>query len=488
MTKSFVKDLFKYLPAQIVPAIVGFISISIITRIFLPDSFGNYQLVLSTIMIFSVLMGWVDMSLLRFYPAYERDRKTEILLLSLLKWFLLSLFLIVFLFVIFVQIFKGFLSTELYKLMMIGNLSFIFLSFFHFGITYLRIKKRVGLYSIFFSWKAVSMFGIGLFLIFVFGVGIEALFYGSIIGIIIVLPWIYANFLKEIFDKKRTDNLRGLFSQTLKYSLPLVFANLVYWILSLSDRYMIQFFRGAEEVGIYSASYKIGEYSIMLIVSLFMLAVGPIIINLWEKEGGQRACDMISRIARYYILIATPAVFGLIFLSKNIVQIMTGSHYHQGYTVLPFIALSIYFLGFAHRFGESFVLTKNTKYIMFIILAGAVINIILNFIFVPIYGYFAAAVTTLIGYLIMLVLYIYFSRKFLKWSFPISSLVKSVLASLIMGFVVYFVITNLHFSNLLNLTLVIFLGFVVYGALIFLFKELSSQEILFIKNLKKYVH
>lgn len=57
MTKGFLKDTIKYLPAQIAPGIVGFVSIPIITRIFLPQEYGNYSLAMATVMVLTTLGG-----------------------------------------------------------------------------------------------------------------------------------------------------------------------------------------------------------------------------------------------------------------------------------------------------------------------------------------------------------------------------------------------------------------------------------------------
>ena len=74
----------------------------------------------------------------------------------------------------------------------------------------------------------------------------------------------------------------------LAQAFPLVIGNLAAWILSVSDRYILEIFQGSEEVGIYSASYNISERSIMLITALFMLASGPISIHIWEKESKEK--------------------------------------------------------------------------------------------------------------------------------------------------------------------------------------------------------
>ena len=80
MTQDFLKDAVKYLPAQIVPGIVGFISISVITRIFSPQDYGNYSLAMAAVMVLATLCGWLPMSIIRFYPSYERDKKLDLFL------------------------------------------------------------------------------------------------------------------------------------------------------------------------------------------------------------------------------------------------------------------------------------------------------------------------------------------------------------------------------------------------------------------------
>ena len=67
MKKSFGKDFLYYLPAQIAPALVGFISIPLATRLFSPEQYGGYMLVLSTVIILNALSGWLPIAIIRFF-------------------------------------------------------------------------------------------------------------------------------------------------------------------------------------------------------------------------------------------------------------------------------------------------------------------------------------------------------------------------------------------------------------------------------------
>jgi len=487
MIKELIKDGLKYIPSQIVPAIVGLISIPIVTRLFPPADYGNYILVLSTVTVLTTLVGWLSMGIIRFYPAYERDKKLDIFYSTVIQWLFISVFGISVLFLTVLLIAKNYISQNLYNLMLIGVGVFICLSFFQTLLSFLRAKRLVGWYSGFFSWKSVGMYVIGLGLILGFNFGIEGLLWGTIISIILVIPWVWKKALNKfsLFKKKSSFSLS---QEMAAYGFPLVIGNLAAWILSLSDRYILEFFRGPQEVGVYSASYAIGEHSILLIASLFLLAVGPLSIHIWEKEKKEKSRIFLTKTTRYFLLTCIPAVTGISVLARPILDVFTGADYFAGYTILPFIAGGIFFLGLSQRFGTVLTFYKKTIYNMWTLIIAGGVNLGLNLILIPKYGYFVAAITTLIGYIVMLILIVYFSRKFFIWPFPFKTLLRCMVASLIMGVGVYFLVNSLYFHSLVNLILGILFGIVIYSICIILFKEPLPEERAEIKSLfQKYV-
>jgi len=287
MSKDFLKDAFKYLPAQIAPGIVGFISIPVITRLFSPQDYGNYSLAIATIMVLTTLEGWIPMSIIRFYPAYERDKKLNLFYGNILRLTFISILVITFTFIIFISSIKIHISSRLYFFMLIGIGVFIAMALFNILQYFLRSKRQVSWYSGFAIWKSAMGFGFGIALILLFKWGIESLFWGIILSIFFAIPFLWRKAIGNISIIYSKLNL-ALVKDLANYSFPLVIGNLAAWILSLSDRYILEFFRGSQEVGIYSASYNISEKSIMLLTSLFMLASRPISIHIWEKEGKKK--------------------------------------------------------------------------------------------------------------------------------------------------------------------------------------------------------
>jgi len=475
MIKGFLKDAAKYLPAQIAPAIVGFVSIPIITRLFAPEDYGNYSLVMATVMVLTTLVGWLSMSIIRFYPAYERDNKLDFFCGNILRLTFISILVITLIFIILLFSLKVYISSTLYLLMSVGIGVFIIMAIFNVFQHFLRSMRQIGWYSFFVSWRSVMAFVLGVGLIVLFKFGIEGLLWGIILSGAVILPLLWRIAIGGT-SIKFTGLDRSMAKEMARYSIPLVIGNLAAWILSLSDRYILEFFRGSQEVGLYSASYNISEKSIMLLITLFMLASGPLSIHIWEKEGKEKSAEFVSKITRFYLIACVPAVVGLSVLSKPVMKIMTGQQYFEGYKIMPFVTLGVLFLGLQQRFQAGFLFYKKTSFVTITIVSSGLLNLFLNFLFVPKYGYFAAAITTLVSYAFLLFLVIVFSLHLFPWQFPFRSLAKVTIASAIMGIAVYFIGGRSTSSDLLNVFLGVCSGVLVYSTMLFLLREFQPNE------------
>ena len=483
MIKLLTKDMIRYLPAQIIPALVGIISIPIITRLFSPEEYGNYVLVMSTVILFSTIVGWLSMSIIRFYPAYERDNKLNEFYNSIIKLTIVSILILSLAFSIVLLFTKPYIKTILYSLIWVGILVFIFISFFNVLQHFLRAKRQINYYSSFIIWKSITSIIFGILLVIIFHFSINGLLWGSIISLLIIIPFLWKKAVDKIPLNWKEISIT-LTKEMAKYSFPLVLGNLAAWVLSLSDRYILEFFRGSQEVGIYSASYAISEKSIMLLATLFMLASGPISINIWEKEGKKKSQEFVSKLTRYYLIICFPAMIGLSVLARPVIRILTAPEYYEGYRIIPLVSLGAFFLGLQQRFQAGPIFYKKTNFIMYSIIASGLMNLGLNFLLVPKYGHVAAAITTLVSYVFLLLLMIVISRKLFIWEFPFKSLGNVVCASGVMGIVVYYVGNSLTSSTLLNLILSILIGILVYSLMLFLLREFKPSEIQALKDLK----
>ena len=124
------KDMRKYFPSLVIPAIVGFVTIPIVTHLFPAKIYGNYVLVMVTVSVLATIGSWVALSIIRFYPAYKKVSRGDELCSTTIKLTLISVVALSIIFIGVLFFGKNRISTDVYHLMRTGLLVFIFISFF----------------------------------------------------------------------------------------------------------------------------------------------------------------------------------------------------------------------------------------------------------------------------------------------------------------------------------------------------------------------
>lgn len=193
---------------------------------------------------------------------------------------------------------------------------------------------------------------------------------------------------------------------SLMFAIPLVPHYLSQTVLNGADRIMIREMIGLSEAGIYGLAYSISKVMIIFNTALHQ-TMDPWI---YKKIKADRAPD-IAKIA-YPSLIGVAAVnLFLIAFAPELVRIFAPVTYYDAIWVIPPVAMSVYF-SFSYNLFASFEFYYEKKqFILAASIFGAVLNIILNYIFLQIFGYVAAAYTTLVCYIIYAVGHYMFMMK-----------------------------------------------------------------------------
>jgi len=192
----------------------------------------------------------------------------------------------------------------------------------------------------------------------------------------------------------------------LLFNIPLIPHYLSQQILNSSDRIMIRDMIGASEAGIYSLAYSISQIMLLLNTALSHTLTPWI----YQKIKEDRA-EEISRIV--YISMAMIAVVNLavIAIAPEAVAIFAPKTYYEAIWVIPPVALSVLLLFSYDMFAKFEFYYEKTRFIMLASMAGAVLNIILNYIFIKLFGYYAAGYTTLFCYMVYAFAHYYFMKK-----------------------------------------------------------------------------
>ncbi|MBA7699626.1 hypothetical protein ES703_108325 [subsurface metagenome] len=149
-----------------------------------------------------------------------------------------------------------------------------------------------------------------------------------------------------------------------------------------------------------------------------------------------------------------------------------------GSLVVPFIAVSYLLQGVNVIFLQVYILAKETRIIGILWGGAALLNVVLNIIFVPIFGVLAAAVTTLISYALVTVVVVSVSTRHLEFHIDWAFIAKSVVASVLMSLVVW----RLSPVGIVNIFMVAGLGAVVYFIVLFLGRGFSVNEVKFFQQ------
>ncbi|WP_456363282.1 lipopolysaccharide biosynthesis protein [Priestia aryabhattai] len=464
-----------YLVSSIVSGISGFILISMLTKNFLPEEYGYYSLIITTVSLATtVLIGWISQSLIRFYEEFANEQKGNYVINTIIFTTIIVNIIILLIIMLVVFFTKGSnIGDYIGNFLTVSFLFFVSESFYLILGTILRAKNNSKLYSISVILYTVFKLIITIVYVMQHGKNISSIIYYYSMSGVIVSILIFLTQIKNIRISIK------YFSTTIlvdffKYGIPLIGLSAMQWIMASSDRYIIGIFRNSKEVGIYSLSYSLANNIFSILTTFLLLSAYPKIISSMNKHGKVGAAKSISDQQRYYFLIIIPLFAGITALSKDLILYISSSEYLEGRMTLIISALGMVIYGITFYYNKTWELSKDTKKIFLHALYSGVINILLNIILVPRYGYEAAAYTTLFAYIMYLFITVYRSNKEMKIPLKIRSIFKIVLSSLIMYISVYVYCENVNVKILQLITSAI-IGSVVYTALLAILGEISNE-------------
>ncbi len=191
------------------------------------------------------------------------------------------------------------------------------------------------------------------------------------------------------------------------YSIPIIPHLLSNIVLGSSDKVMITRMVGKEANGIYSLAYHGG-----LIVSTLMLSFNQA-MEPWlfgKLHAGDN--DTIKKVNRYYIAAFSIIVIGSILVAPEIIWILGGKKYEGAQYIVPPVMLGYGFKFAYTNYVNVEQYNKKTGVVSVGTLIAAAFNIITNLIFIPIFGFQAAAYTTLAGFILLLLIHYFISRRY----------------------------------------------------------------------------
>jgi len=256
------------------------------------------------------------------------------------------------------------------------------------------------------------------------------------------------------------------------YSIPLIPCSLSGIILAQFDRIMINNIINTASAGLYSLGYNVGM--LLLLVSN---AIRTAFIPDFMKFLDNKEYDRLDALMEKTFSIVTIVALGLILFAREIIIILADVKFHEALKVVPVVIIGYVFHEMYFMYGMYPGYKKKTIYTSIVSLSAGSLNVILNAIFIPKYGYIAAAYTTLVSYFAMFIMAWIMSKYILKQRVsPLCLFWKPTL--IMLGFIAFaYFLGDLD----LNIILFVFLKLTLLGlfSVIVFYKEVRS--IIFLK-------
>lgn len=379
---------------------IAFISTPIFTRLMNPSEFGEYNVFnswLNIIMIFATLNMFSGV-FMRGLIKFNNDRDA---FASSIQGLTTTLVFVSFTIYIFFSDFWYSVFNINTHLMIVMFIDILMIATFRIWSSKKRVdykyKKLVKITLL----NAVSTTILGVIFVFFADNKIEARIYSVVIVNIVTFGYLYINQAKEgntFYNKK-------YWKYALMFNLPLLPHYLSQIVLNQSDRLMINHLIGSNEAGIYSVAYSISM--VLLIVNTSILNT----LNPWiyKKIEDKKFKDIANTSYVILIIIASLNLM-LIAIAPEAIAIMAPSQYQSAVWVIPPIAASVFFVFMYSLFADFEFYFEKTKLIMIASIFGALLNVILNSILIPKFGFIAAGYTTLICYIIYVLVHYLFMK------------------------------------------------------------------------------
>jgi len=268
----------------------------------------------------------------------------------------------------------------------------------------------------------------------------------------------------------------------LAFALPFIPTGLLDTTIALSDRYVIGFFRGASTVGIYSAAYNVASIAGIFVFPICYILT-PTIFKLFDQNLTDKVKDYLSYSLKYFLFFSIPSIFGITVMARSVLNSLTTAEFTSLITtfVVMLVSLSAIVFGVQTILGEILMLFKNTKFFIIAFGVGAITNIGLNIILVPLFGIIAAAASTLIAYGLVAIITYWKVSSYMKFNVNFLFIIKSIIASSLMALAIY-VFNPLGIKEIL---LSIIVGAIMYFVMIFSLKGFEKKELEVISQILK---
>lgn len=246
-----------------------------------------------------------------------------------------------------------------------------------------------------FVYLNLAQFGgsmvLNVLLVVAFKLGIWGVLWGNLIAAFLALPvglWLARADLLPRFERR-------LVRPLLTFGILVVPTAITGWVITMADRYVLRYYGALEDVAVYAVGYKIGMILQMAVVWPFQLAWPAVAFSISKRAGHERT---YARVLTYLCAALAMGALGLSLLAKVGLKEFAGPSYASAHLVVPWVALAYAFAGVQFCLSPGIHIAGQTHRLPRYSLIGALLNLGLNFLWVPYFGMMGSTWATTVAY------------------------------------------------------------------------------------------
>jgi len=410
---SLYKNLFKqtaiYGLATVVPRMFSFFLVPLYTELLPKAEYGQVNIIFAYLIFFNVILAYgMETSFFRFYNT-EDDKKTVVETSTVSIFWTTLLFLAVAL--LFRTSVSEFLDIDVqyitYVIWILALDALVIIPF-----SKLRARQKPMFYATIKIGNVAVNLGLNLFFLiylpeiskenpdsFISSLYFEDfqvgyIFVSNIVASLLTLLVLLPNYLhvKWHFDFQ-------LWKKMMRYGFPIMIAGIAFAINDQFDKILLKYLlppaTAEEQVGIYSACYKLGLFMV-LFRTAYTLGIEPF---FFSHASNENASQTYATITKYFVIFGSLMTLAVIVFADVLKLVMIrDSSFWDAMGVVPLIILANFFLGIYTNLSVWYKLTNQTHIGAYISIVGAIITLALNYLLIPSIGYYGSAIATIAAY------------------------------------------------------------------------------------------
>lgn len=402
--KTLVSNTITFTIGNLLIKLVAFILMPLYTSVLTTSQYGTAELLNNTIeIVLPITTLCMCEALFRF--SIDKDAKYKLLFSNAICVVFIGIIIVSFACLI-LRFCIGYEYSFHFLILFIAT------TFYKFTTEFARGMGHVKRYVLYGVTNSLVLITSNIVLLVVFHGGVKSYLFSYILGYFFAGILAF-NLSKEYQQISIKEIDKSQIKEMLRYSLPNIPNKLSWWVNHLFDRYLILFFLGSATTGLYTAASKLPGL-INVVDSIFHQAWQySSSAEIESKDSGK----FFSNVFRVYVYFCLLTCGFLIVINKPVCRLLLKSEFYSSWIFVPLLLMAATFGCISSFFGTFCNALKNNMLLMWSTVAGAITNIILNLILIPMFSGMGAAVATLISYAVIVIIRIIKIKKIINIEF-----------------------------------------------------------------------